>query len=63
MWITTLIHLHPDDKLRNPDDIDRIISAEIPDPFINSELYEIVKSCMMHGPCACGYLRPESICM
>ena len=56
-----LIHLHPDDKLCNADDIDRIISAEIPDPFINPKLYNIVKSCMIHGPC--GYLRPKSICM
>jgi len=56
-----LIHLHPDDKLRNRDDIDRIISAEIPDKDEHPRLYAIVKSCMIHGPC--GQLRPESVCM
>ena len=56
-----LIHLHPDDKLRNQDNVDRIISAEIPDKDDHPRLYTIVKSCMIHGPC--GQLRPESVCM
>ena len=56
-----LIHLHPDDKLRNSEDIIHIISAEIPDQNANHKLYDIVQSCMIHGPC--GYLRPGSVCM
>ena len=33
-----LIHLHPDDKLRNSEDVDHIISAEIPDQNANHKL-------------------------
>ncbi len=40
-----LIILQEEDKLCTRDDIDRIISAEIPDPEEDSELYELVKSC------------------
>ena len=46
-----LIWLHSDDKLRTPDDIDQMISAEIPDPVLSPALYQIVKSTMIHGPC------------
>ena len=56
-----LIHFHPDNKLRNRDDIDRIISAELPDVNESPRLHAIVKSCMIHGPC--GHVRPNSICM
>lgn len=56
-----LIILREEDKLRNRDDIDRLISAEIPDPEEDTELYDLVKQCMIHGPC--GILNPASVCM
>ena len=56
-----LIHLHPDDKIRNSADIDTLISAEIPDEVQEPELYNIIKSCMVHGPC--GHLNQSSPCM
>ena len=56
-----LIHFAEEDKLHNADDIDRLICAEIPDQNEEPELYEIVKSCMMHGPC--GPFNPDCICM
>ena len=56
-----LIHLDEADKLRDADDIDSLISAEIPDPDEHPALYETVKSCMVHGPC--GALNPSSVCM
>ncbi|XP_057292987.1 uncharacterized protein LOC130621642 [Hydractinia symbiolongicarpus] len=56
-----LIHLDPNDKLRDADDIDSVISAEIPNQQEHPELFEIVRSCMIHGPC--GHLNPNSRCM
>jgi len=56
-----LIFLHPFSKYPIPADIDKIISAEIPDPNKHNELYNLVKSHMMHGPC--GRARLSSPCM
>ncbi|XP_062000159.1 uncharacterized protein LOC133717461 [Rosa rugosa] len=42
-------------------DIDSIISAELPDKTVNSELFEIVSQFMIHGPC--GQLNSKSPCM
>ncbi|KAI5393542.1 hypothetical protein KIW84_060604 [Lathyrus oleraceus] len=46
-----LIFLHPSNKYPTPSDIDRIISAEIPDQDTNEELYNLVKTHMIHSPC------------
>ena len=46
-----LIILAKDCKLRGPADIDSVISAEIPDRDSDTQLFEIVKSAMVHGPC------------
>ena len=56
-----LIILSEDSKLRDPHDVDSIICAEIPDENDDPELYEVVKVCMIHGPC--GILNPQSVCM
>nr|XP_047146321.1 uncharacterized protein LOC100213143 [Hydra vulgaris] len=56
-----LLHLANDDKLESSQDIDNLICAEIPDPIVNCELYDIIKTCMIHGPC--GILNPNSPCM
>ena len=42
------------DKLRSPDQIDRLVSAQIPDPAVDPVLYQIVKENMIHGPCDQG---------
>ncbi|XP_065640398.1 uncharacterized protein LOC136072928 [Hydra vulgaris] len=54
-----LLHLANDDKLETSQDIDNLICAEIPDPIVNCELYDIIKTCMIHGPLAVhnGYPR------
>lgn len=53
-----LLWLHT--KIR-PDDIDRIIWAELPDPVCYPKLFEIVKRHMVHGPC--GNLNRKAPCM
>ncbi|KAL5132874.1 hypothetical protein HKD37_03G006289 [Glycine soja] len=56
-----LIFLHLSNKLPNPEDIDHIISVEIPNKHTHAELFEIVSSHMMHGPC--GFANKRSPCM
>jgi hypothetical protein len=56
-----LIVLHNESKLRDAHDIDSLISAEIPNQETDPELYDVVSSSMIHGPC--GILNPQSPCM
>lgn len=56
-----LLVMAPDSKLKSPDDYDRYISAEIPDPEKYPELYRLVCKHMMHGPC--GTLNKNCPCM
>jgi hypothetical protein len=56
-----LIILADGSKLRLPADLDSLISAEIPDPVLHRDLHEVVKTCMIHGPC--GNLNKSSPCM
>ena len=56
-----LLILAEDSKVRDADDVDLLISAEIPDPQMQPELYNIIKSTMVHGPC--GTLNKNSPCM
>ncbi|CAD7080778.1 unnamed protein product [Hermetia illucens] len=48
------------DRIR-PEEIDQIISVEIPDPLIDQELFDIVTKHMIHGPC--GAFNMTSPCM
>lgn len=49
------------DKPRTPDEVDRIVSAEIPDPVTEPKAYASVIKHMMHGPC--GPSHPNAPCM
>ena len=45
----------------DPDEIDNFISAEIPDEEFDPELFRIVTTFMLHGPC--GHFNPHCTCM
>ncbi|KAE8189004.1 hypothetical protein CF336_g5924 [Tilletia laevis] len=53
-----LLILAASNKLKTRDDIDTVVSAELPDPALDPELFEVVSSTMIHGPCT-----PEQACM
>ncbi|XP_058784626.1 uncharacterized protein LOC131659455 [Vicia villosa] len=46
-----LVFLQPSYRFVQPHEIDKIISVEIPDKDRDPELYKIVSSLMIHGPC------------
>ncbi|KAJ9559006.1 hypothetical protein OSB04_013620 [Centaurea solstitialis] len=45
LWVTSA------HKIKAPEEVDKFISAEIPDPNNDPRLYNIVSKLMMHGPC------------
>ncbi|XP_074347026.1 uncharacterized protein LOC141685847 [Apium graveolens] len=56
-----LIWLHPDDRPKITEQIDKMVSAEIPDPEIDPVGYNTVSNYMIHGPCGFDYTK--SPCM
>ncbi|GBL80268.1 hypothetical protein AVEN_169256-1 [Araneus ventricosus] len=56
-----LLTLDSESKIRTKDDIDKFVSAELPDPFTDLRLFQIVTKCMVHGPC--GTININSPCM
>lgn len=56
-----LLTLDSTSKVRTKDDIDKYVSAELPNINVNPGLFEIVTKCMVHGPC--GILNPIAPCM
>ncbi|XP_020090993.1 uncharacterized protein LOC109712000 isoform X3 [Ananas comosus] len=56
-----LLFLNAEDKYPTGDDIDKIISAEIPNKHKHPVLYEAVQNFMIHGPC--GISHKSSPCM
>ena len=56
-----LLVMEPGSKVRTPDDYDKVIFAELPDPKKYPLLNSLVCKHMMHGPC--GDLNPKCACM
>ncbi|KAL8154529.1 hypothetical protein AgCh_000045 [Apium graveolens] len=56
-----LIWLSADSKRNLSGNVDKYVSAEIPDPISDPVGYEAVKSLMIHGPC--GIQNTKSPCM
>jgi hypothetical protein len=52
-----LLILEGADKPLTPEDIDSIVSAQLPDQNLYPELYETVTSCMLHGPCGANNIN------
>lgn len=46
-----IVFLHPEARLSTPERVDKFISTEFPDEFTNPELFDLVKTHMIHGPC------------
>ena len=49
------------DKPRTTEDVDQLVSAEIPNPQLQPEFHDTVKRHMIHGPS--GELDPQCVCM
>jgi hypothetical protein len=56
-----IIFLHHDSKLKTPEDINSLLSAKLPDPNTEPELYHLIVKYMVHG--LCGILNPNAPCM
>src|ERR1700761_1997770 len=52
--------LHPDDKPKTAQDVDRLVCAELPDRETEPELFHIVTTTLLHGPC--GVYNPNRAC-
>jgi hypothetical protein len=53
-----LLFLNKDSQFDTPEKIDEIISAEIPDPTEDPDLYDIVTKFMIHQPCQANVKSP-----
>ena len=56
-----LIWLHGDNKINTVNQVNKYISAELPDSTRYPKLHEVVSNFMIHGPC--GVSNPKSPCM
>jgi hypothetical protein len=48
-------------KLRIAEDYDLMVLAEILDPIRHLEVYKIVTSCMVHGPCGPHFFNAQCV--
>ncbi|GJY40370.1 DNA helicase [Tanacetum coccineum] len=57
----TLLWVNSESKIKEAQDVDRFVSAELPDPEVDPEGYRVVSEMMMHGPC--GAAKMSAPCM
>ena len=58
-----IIFLHPDSKIHSPEELDTLLSADFPDPETDPELFELVKTLMVHTPCGNEHDNPNAPCI
>ena len=56
-----LFILRSEDQVHNASDINSMVCAEIPNKDTDRELFNTIRSSMIHGPC--GALSPNCVCM
>lgn len=56
-----VLFLHPDSKIPTGEDIDKYISAELPDEDFDPYLHEVVGDMMVHEPCVAA--NKDNVCM
>jgi hypothetical protein len=56
--IHLLIFTHPNSRVKEANDVDKFISAQIPNPETHPKLYDLVTKHMVHGPCGLGSKSP-----
>ncbi|XP_074097647.1 uncharacterized protein LOC141526512 [Cotesia typhae] len=56
-----LVTLESGSKITTPEHVDKLISAEIPDPMSDPTLFDIVTKNMLHGPCG-DWCLVKNIC-
>ncbi|GJS68775.1 DNA helicase [Tanacetum coccineum] len=57
----TLLWVDSESKIKSAEDVDQYILAELPDPRIDPDRYNIVSETMMHSPC--GAANMKASCM
>ncbi|GJU05005.1 DNA helicase [Tanacetum coccineum] len=57
----TLLWVDSESKIKSAEDVDKYISAELPDPRIDPDGYNIVSETMMHGPCGAANMKASCI--
>nr|GEY75334.1 DNA helicase [Tanacetum cinerariifolium] len=57
----SLLWLNESSKIHQDSDVDKYISAELPDPTDDVDGYRVISELMMHGPC--GYANSSAACM
>jgi hypothetical protein len=57
-----LLILDETSKLCTAEDYDSMVSAKILNPIRHPEAYEMVTSCMVHGPCGLDFLNAQCMC-
>jgi hypothetical protein len=57
-----LIFLEEQDKIRTVEQVDAIISAQLPDSNVHPQLYSAISKCMLHGPCSPQRCIENNVC-